>query len=288
LFGASLTEKRSAPKNDVNKIDFVKRMFYVDGFVNGYRCIFKVDTGADVTLIRSDFLKNSKKIPFEKSITLKYPTGEKVLVKNKVEISVKLGDFSEKLFAYKVDMEEECLLVTDFLSKVKFDTVFNSFFKSSSSREKETVICSRVIEIPSFLKELFEKETYDLEDEQKKCFAQFLVEFQDVFSEDIVAGNCNEVEHKIEFMDCKPIKQVPRRVPFHFREEVNKIIEDMKYEGVIEESQSPWVSPAVMVKKKDGSIRFCVDYRKLNAVTVKDSFPLPRINDMFDKLSGSN
>jgi len=61
----------------------------------------------------------------------------------------------------------------------------------------------------------------------------------------------------------------------------------MKYQGVIEESFSPWVSPAVLVKKKDGTLRFCVDYRKLNAVTVKDSYPLPRINDLLDQLSGN-
>jgi len=71
------------------------------------------------------------------------------------------------------------------------------------------------------------------------------------------------------------------------REEVNKIIEDMKEQGIIEESQSPWISPAVLVKKKDGTIRFCVDYRKLNSKTVKDSFPLPRIDDILDQLSGN-
>lgn len=60
------------------------------------------------------------------------------------------------------------------------------------------------------------------------------------------------------------------------REEVNKILDDMRKQGVIEESQSPWVSSAVLIRKKDGTIIFCVDYRKLNAVTKKDSYPLPR------------
>ncbi|XP_071650022.1 uncharacterized protein [Temnothorax longispinosus] len=59
----------------------------------------------------------------------------------------------------------------------------------------------------------------------------------------------------------------------------------MRKQGVIEELQSPWVSPVVLVKKKDGSIRFCVDYRKVNAVTKKDCFPLPRIDEIFDQLS---
>ncbi|XP_036146770.1 uncharacterized protein K02A2.6-like [Monomorium pharaonis] len=62
----------------------------------------------------------------------------------------------------------------------------------------------------------------------------------------------------------------------------------MKVQKVIEESNSPWVSPAVMVKKKDGTIKFCVDFRKLNAVTIKDSFPLPRIDNILDCLKGNS
>lgn len=72
------------------------------------------------------------------------------------------------------------------------------------------------------------------------------------------------------------------------REEVNETIEEMKKQGVIEESCSSWVSPAVLVRKKDGTIRFCVDYRKLNAVTKKDSYPLPRIDDILDQLLGNS
>jgi len=137
------------------------------------------------------------------------------------------------------------------------------------------------------LKELFVNNSKNLNEGQREIFIDFLEEFQDVFSKEVIAGNCDVVEHVINLKDSLPIKQVPRRIPFQMREEVNKIIEDMRKQGVIEESQSPWMSPAVLVKKKDGTIRFCVDYRKLNSKTVKDSFPLPRIDGILDQLSGN-
>lgn len=96
------------------------------------------------------------------------------------------------------------------------------------------------------------------------------------------------MEHKIDLNDSQPIKQVPRRIPLHLRSEAEKMIGEMKRQGVIEESRSPWMSLAVMIKKKDGSIRFCVDYRKLNGVSVKDSYSLPRIDDTIDQLSGNS
>jgi len=122
---------------------------------------------------------------------------------------------------------------------------------------------------------------------EKENFSEFLREFENVFSEDIVAGNCNLVEHVINVPDSLPIKQVPRRIPIYMREEVDKNIDEMKARGVIEESHSPWVSSAVLVRKKDGSLEFCVDFRKLNAVTIKDSYPLPRIDEILDQLAGN-
>ena len=65
------------------------------------------------------------------------------------------------------------------------------------------------------------------------------------------------------------------------------MIRDMKHQGLIEPSSSPWSFPVVMVKNKDGNLRFCIDYRALNQITVKDSYPLPRIDDTLDALSGS-
>lgn len=100
-------------------------------------------------------------------------------------------------------------------------------------------------------------------------------------------GRTGILKHRINTGDAKPIRQAPRRVPLAKREDAKKIIEDMHKNGAIEPSISPWSSPIVLVKKKDGSTRFCVDYRKLNDVTKKDSYPLPRIDDTLDILSGA-
>ena len=103
-----------------------------------------------------------------------------------------------------------------------------------------------------------------------------LTNFQDVFSsgpDDF--GSTDVTTHKIDVGDATPIKQPARRVPLKQREEVNVLLEEMR-QGVIESSQSPWSSPVALVQKKDGSKRFCVDYRKLNEVTKRDCYPLPR------------
>ena len=64
-------------------------------------------------------------------------------------------------------------------------------------------------------------------------------------------------------------------------------VQQMLFSGVIRPSNSPWASPVVMVKKKDGSLRFCVDFRQLNAATVKDAHPISRIDDLLDALHGA-
>ena len=76
-------------------------------------------------------------------------------------------------------------------------------------------------------------------------------------------------------------------MPFAVRQEVARQIREMQQAGVVQPSSSPWASPVVMVRKKDGTHRFCIDYRDLNAVTVPDTFPLPQIDDLLDQLGQS-
>ncbi|BHF75063.1 hypothetical protein SprV_0501815700 [Sparganum proliferum] len=100
-------------------------------------------------------------------------------------------------------------------------------------------------------------------------------------------GRTNVLQHTIDTGSARPIRQPPRRVPVHFQKQLEQTIKDMLDKHVIRPSSSPWASPIVLVKKKDGSLRLCVDYRKLNVVTVKDSYPLPRIDTTLEALAGA-
>lgn len=96
-------------------------------------------------------------------------------------------------------------------------------------------------------------------------------------------GCTNRAEHVIK-TNSDPIKQRYYRVSPVVQAHIDKELDEMLRMGIVEPSISPWASPILLVKKKDGSYRFCVDYRKLNAVTEKDSYPLPMVSDTLDKL----
>ena len=96
-------------------------------------------------------------------------------------------------------------------------------------------------------------------------------------SEDRQLGKTNTIKMRIDTGDHPPIKKRPYPTPLAQRKKVEEAIEQMLEDGIVERSQSPWGFPIVLVKKKDNSLRFCVDYRELNKITTKSAFPLPVI-----------
>ena len=94
----------------------------------------------------------------------------------------------------------------------------------------------------------------------------------------------NLTKHRIITKTDRPVKLPAYRLPHAYRETVLKELEEMEKSGVIEPSQSEWAAPIVIVKKKDGSLRICVDYRRLNSVTAMDAYPMPRTDELIDKL----
>ncbi|MEW8545559.1 MAG: reverse transcriptase domain-containing protein [Candidatus Thiodiazotropha sp.] len=160
----------------------------------------------------------------------------------------------------------------------------------SPLQEPETArnVTQKNLEVPVHLTDLYERTTTGLDRQQKEKIAGLLTKFQDSFSRDEMdLGLTHLTEHSIPTGDAAPVKQPPRRVPLAHAGDEKKAIEDLKAKGVIRDSVSPWASPIVLVAKKDGGVRPCVDYRRVNQLVKPDGFPLPRIQDCLDSVAGS-
>ncbi|KAL5480079.1 hypothetical protein EMCRGX_G023701 [Ephydatia muelleri] len=126
-----------------------------------------------------------------------------------------------------------------------------------------------------------------LSNSEKELLFVLLMEYADVFSFHSDLGRTNLTKHHIDTGDSQPIHQLPRRVSPARRQEVRQLLTEMLKNDIIQPSNSPWSSPIILVRKRDGSTQFCIDYRKVNSVTRKDAYPLPRVDDILDTLGGS-
>ena len=168
--------------------------------------------------------------------------------------------------------------------------VLDSELITEISQERERTPAKK--ELPPKAKEVLTKMVESsgevLDSHQQQELYTFLLGFADVFAfTNAELGRTDKLQHAITTETKHPIRSPARRMPAVHKEEVHQLIQDMLARNVIQPSTIPWASPVVIVRKKDGSARFCVDYRRLNAVTRKDAYPLPRIDDTLDTLSGS-
>jgi len=128
--------------------------------------------------------------------------------------------------------------------------------------------------VPEHLQSIFKTGYRHLDDDQKVKFKKFLLK--------------NLGTHNITLKDETPVRETPRRIPMYKRHALEEEIKKLKERGLIEKSSSPWSSQVVMVEKKNGSWRMCVDYRKLNKKTIKDAYLLTRIDENLDTLDGAD
>ncbi|GBN00699.1 Retrovirus-related Pol polyprotein from transposon 297 [Araneus ventricosus] len=331
---------------------------YLEGSICGIPCLMLVDTGGNVTLVRTDLAQKLKEnfIFTAPNISLKTATGEMAEIHGTLDAAIEFGSRKFQHRIYVADITDPCILGLDFLQKFNFTVDLEKneirtggeeipLFSTSAEHSKLCFVLAKEKAIPARSKCLiqgvpdvsgkfryveqtflakFPRKTVDkgaviatcepvvdivacpqefseslrlpsiwenlegLNKEQRTAVRELLQEFQNLFSiSDSDVGRCNMTQHRINTGNHTPIKQYPRRLPLAKKEEAERLVKEMVDNGIIEESSGPWASPIVLAKKKDGSIRFCVDYRKLNEITIKDSYPLPRIDDTLDALNGS-
>ena len=113
-------------------------------------------------------------------------------------------------------------------------------------------------------------------------------EYEGVFEEPKQLPPNRKIDHKIPIkVGTDPINVRPYKYPYVLKTEIEKQVEEMMKSGIIRPSNSPYSSPVILMKKKDGSWRFCVDYRALNKATIPGKFPIPVIEELLDELYGA-
>ena len=148
---------------------------------------------------------------------------------------------------------------------------------------------TKATQLPAHLVELYERSSKGLSVEEATELRCLLIEYADVFAaHELDLGCFTALKHKIQLVPGSvPFRERLRRAPIAMEGEEEKNLQAMLDAGVIQPSNSPFCSATVLIRKKDGSVRWCLDYRRLNAMTVKDSHSLPLISDCIDSLSGS-
>ena len=127
----------------------------------------------------------------------------------------------------------------------------------------------------------------DLPAEDRIRLASLLTQYADCFAGEGAVGVTTKAVHRIDTGTARPLRTPPYQSSFRERSEIAQLTKEMMDEGVVKPSCSPWSSGVVLVRKKNGEARFCFDYRRLNAITKKDVYPLPRIDDSLNRLAGA-
>ena len=164
----------------------------------------------------------------------------------------------------------------------------NTSYNVSSLRDWRGMPVPDIDKWPESLQDLYHRSSVSLSAHESEQLAKLIEFHRGAFASSATdLGQTAVVTHTIDTGDAKPIKQQPRRTPRAFEGEEEKIIQDQLQAGIIQESMSPWSSPLVYVRKKDGSTRPCVDFRRLNEVTEKMAYPLPLTSSCLDSLNGA-
>ncbi|XP_062616013.1 uncharacterized protein LOC134277706 [Saccostrea cucullata] len=247
----------------------------LDGLVEGTSLEWKFDTGAMNTFITEEVYWN-------------------ILPEHRPVLERAKNSDAEVLRGYIISMEDSVVPAHhESIIKATFDSSVDACdgvllpLKSFVHNHGLAVARERH-KLPEHLEQVFKEASENLTGEQAAKFKNFLLARVDAFADpNKPVERATIGEHRSKLKEEIPLKEPVRRVPIFKREIMDEEIKKLEEQGLIEKSNSPWSAPIVLVQKKDKSWRLCVDYRKLNANTIKDAYPIPRVADDLDSLAGS-
>jgi len=256
-----------------------------------------IDTGSCASFISASvfaLLKPSdvKQIEHER-LNFVSASGERMKTQGRFEIIIKIHtrDPIKHAFFVLPVLKEKLLLGLDFISKN--DIIINArkrtFSYTFNKAQREIIM--QIDNSPMIKQKKYRTENVELNHlpkEQKSRFLDLLHKYDHIFATSIAElGFTDVIRHRIIDND-QPVYRRPYRIPITQRPILDKMIDELSQAGIIRPSTSPYCSPVLLVKKKTGDLRLTLDFRALNAQTVKSVYPLPLISELFDALYGSS
>ena len=264
-----------------------------------------IDSGSSISLVRGSLTTGQKLNAAPQGLQLVSAAGEPISVLGQITLPIQLGDVKvDHLFVVVQSLITPVILGVDFMHKHELIldftttpiTIRSQTLNVNCQSDLGPLLKMKVAAIPSISQPTEESvddyavpifdatTTCDLPKCNDPNLLALLETHKQLFNTS--PGRTTVTEHFIPTTG-NPIKIPPRRVPVNYQAEVQQQINTMLQQGIIEPSSSPWMAPAVFVRKKNGEIRLCVDYRELNKRTIKDAYPLPRPDEVQDRLMGS-
>ncbi|KRH93153.1 putative LTR retrotransposon, partial [Pseudoloma neurophilia] len=251
----------------LSNIRVKKSLFLKTGMIGSQKLCVLIDTGADISVAPLHF-----KIPRNESaivnVRMKSACGTVILAHGRAK--------RQKLNVMGLEIDFEPILI---------DTELDYIILGADVIRKVPEILTKCIQ------DLQSHRLQTIADESKTAAIindQF-PDYKDIFKNELDhTSTCKSIKHDILVENTKPIYCKPARIPMHCEEEVDKMVQNYLKNGIIRPSNSPWNSRLRLVPKKDGKIRVCLDFRPLNLKTIKDRYPLPRIDEILDKLNGAS
>ncbi|CAO1939527.1 unnamed protein product [Urochloa humidicola] len=263
------------------------------GSIQGHNMLVLVDSGSSHTFLSQDLADRLQGVqPLAETIQVQVANGQLILCKSHIPA----GSWSLQGHSFSSDLKVlplqhfDCILGMDWLELFSPMKVHWKLKWMSIPYEGGSVLLQGLL--PDMPEELIVQVRSvidtDLEDKLHPDIAILLQEFQPLFAPISGLPPIRACDHSIPLVQgAKPVYIRPYRYPPALKDEIEKQVQDLLDKGIIQHSNSPFSSPMLLVKKKDGSWRPCVDYRYLNALTIRGKFPIPIFDELVDELAGA-